>query len=152
MAVIQIERVALLPEAELASHLAASEAEGFRFVRRLIDEWRSAANRFDQAGEGFFTARLDGRLVGFCGLNQDPFASTSNVGRIRRFYVSAECRRLGVGQLLVQAIVDAARPHFTQLSLRTDNPAAARLYERLGFIPFTGVDHCTHLLVLEAIS
>lgn len=147
---IQIERVAVLPEAELADHLAESEAEGFRFVRRLIDEWRSARNRFDQPGEAFFTARVDGRLVGFCGLNRDPFASTPDVGRIRRMYLRAEFRRLGIGQLLVQAAVDAARQHFAQLSLRTDSLAASRFYERQGFLPCAGHEHRTHLLVVQA--
>lgn len=149
---IQIERVAALPEAKLAEHLAESEAEGFRFVRRLIDEWHSAANRFEQPGEGFFTASLDGRLLGFCGLNRDPFAPAPDVGRIRRMYVLAEFRRLGIGRLLIKAVVAAARDHFVQLNLRTDNLAASQFYERQGFRPCAGLEHCTHSLALGYLS
>lgn len=41
----------------------------------------------------------------------------------------------------------AARAHFKSLRLRTDNPEAARLYERIGFTAVSE-DETTHTLQL----
>ncbi|HJV21831.1 MAG TPA: GNAT family N-acetyltransferase [Holophagaceae bacterium] len=132
--------------------VAESEGEGFRFVRRLMDEWNSTSNRFDQPGEAFFTARVQGRLAGICGLSRDPYSLKANVGRVRRLYVRPEFRRLGIGHLLVQSVVEAARNHFASLSLRTDNPIASRFYERQGFHPQSDLESCTHFLPLDAAN
>jgi ribosomal protein S18 acetylase RimI-like enzyme len=150
MNAIQIARVTTLPEFELSELVAESEAEGFGFVRRLRDEWCSTRNRFDLPGEAFFTARLQGQLVGICGLSRDPYSSMAGVGRVRRLYIRKEFRRLGIGQQLVQAVMETAHNHFTLLSLRTDNPIASRFYERQGFQPISGLESCTHLLSLDA--
>jgi hypothetical protein len=48
----------------------------------------------------------------------------------------------------VRAVIDATRGHFLRLRLRTDNEAAARFYEALGFRPCVGVPECTHTLDL----
>lgn len=85
-----------------------SERQGYRFVRRLADEWASGANRFDRPGEALFAARIDGRLVGACGLNVDPYTRVVGVGRVRHLYVLADYRRLGVGRQLVEQVLDAA--------------------------------------------
>jgi GNAT superfamily N-acetyltransferase len=127
---------------------ADNEQAGSRIIRRLVDEWASGVNRFDGAGEALLGAWVDGRLVGVCGLNVDPYAAKAAVGRVRHLYVLAEFRRLGVGRSLVAAVVDAARGHFHTLRLRTTNPAAARLYEALGFRACAGIAHCTHVIEL----
>jgi GNAT superfamily N-acetyltransferase len=117
---------------------------GVRFVRRLVDEWRDGSNRFDRPGEALFGTRLDGRLVGVCGLNVDPYAGDPRVGRVRHLYVLTDCRGRGVGRALVERVIEAARGRFSVLRLSTTNPAAARLYEAVGFRPGSG-PHCTHL-------
>ncbi len=142
---IRIERVTSLPAEELAGLVPASEAEGFAFLRRLREEWSTARERFDCPGEAFFTARIQGRLVGVCGLSRDPYTGQADVGRVRRLYVLPGFRGQGVGKRLVEAVLEAARPHFTLLSLRTDNPVAARFYEGLGFDPYPGLECSTHL-------
>ncbi|WP_257304716.1 GNAT family N-acetyltransferase [Geothrix campi] len=150
MNTVQIAQVTTLQESELGELVIESEVEGFGFVSRLRDEWYSSRNRFDQPGEAFFTARVQGQLVGVCGLSRDPYSVQAGVGRVRRLYVRKEFRRLGVGQQLVQAVVEVARKHFTLLSLRTDNPIASRFYERQGFHPISRLESCTHLLSLVA--
>jgi GNAT superfamily N-acetyltransferase len=150
MYAIHIERVTMLPKPELDELAAESEAEGFGFISRLRDEWCSTRVRFDQPGEAIFVARIRGRLVGVCGLSRDPYSMKVRVGRVRRLYVRKDVRRLGVGQHLVQSVVEAARDHFTLLSLRTDNPCASQFYERLGFHPCPGLECSTHLLSLDA--
>lgn len=142
--IVRIEPLDTLPD--LARLVEESERAGLRFVRRLIEEWASGANRFDRPGETLVAAWLDGGLVGVCGLNVDPYAAAPGVGRVRHLYVLAAHRRHGVGERLVAAIVAAARGPFHTLRLRTTNPAAARLYERLGFRATGDVADCTHVL------
>ncbi len=150
MNAVQIARVTTLPDSELDELVIDSETEGFGFVSRFRDEWCSMRNRFDQPGEALFTARVQGKLVGICGLSRDPYSSQDGVGRVRRLYVRKEFRRLGVGQQLIHAVVETARNHFTLLSLRTDNPVASRFYEQQGFQSISRLESCTHLLSLVA--
>jgi ribosomal protein S18 acetylase RimI-like enzyme len=133
----------------LRDWLAESEEAGSRIVRRLIEEWASGVNRFDQPGEALLGASVGGRLVGVCGLNRDPYAAEAGVGRVRHLYVLSAFRGLGVGRHLVAEVIEAARGHFDSLRLRTANPAAARLYEALGFRSCSGVAHSTHVMQLS---
>ena len=106
------------------------------------------ANRFDGPGEVLFVARVAGHAVGVCGLNVDPYAGDSGVGRVRHLYVLAAQRRAGIGRRLVAEIIAAARGRFGRLRLRTQNPEAARLYEQLGFRRSPGERDCTHVMDL----
>jgi hypothetical protein len=54
-----------------------------------------------------------------------------------------------VGRHLVAAVIAAARGHFESLRLRTANPAAAQLYEALGFRACDGVANSTHVMQLS---
>ena len=47
-------------------------------------------------------------------------------------------------------IIERARGRFDTLRLRTNNPAAARLYEALGFHATAGGADSTHLLELAS--
>jgi GNAT superfamily N-acetyltransferase len=145
---VTVDRLTDLPPGALSALLADSERAGWRFVRRLADEWAAAANRFDRPGEALFGAWAGDRLVGVCGLNVDPYAADPTVGRVRRLYVLAECRRLGVGRRLVRAVVEAARDRFRSLRLRTGSAEAAAFYERLGFRRLARVPQSTHALDL----
>lgn len=143
-----IERLRGEPVEHLQALITESERQGFRFVRRLVEEWSSGANRFDRPGEVLFVARSGGDVVGVCGLNVDPHADDPKVGRVRHLYVLVPHRRAGIGEQLVADIVEAARGRFERLNLRTTNAAAARLYERLGFHR-TAARDSTHTLELD---
>jgi GNAT superfamily N-acetyltransferase len=132
----------------LGALLAESEQAGSRIVRRLVEEWASGANRFDRPGEALFAAWIDGRLVGVCGLNVDPYSAEPRLGRVRHLYVLSAYRRRGIGRQLVEEVITAARGRFDGLRLSTANPVAARFYEGLGF-RFTEATHCTHVLDLN---
>src|SRR5262249_24547026 len=125
-------------------------------------------NRFDRPGEACFVARamrrvaraerqtpprakIDdaGQVIGVCGLNTDPYSAVPRVGRVRHLYVLVAYRNAGVGQRLGGAVIAAARGPFDTLRLRTSNPAAARLYERVGFRPCADVPDCTHVMELH---
>jgi len=146
---IVIGPVTVSPCDALSGLIAESEQHGLRFLRRLADEWSSGANRFDRPGEALFMARAPAELVGVCGLNIDPYAaSTPGVGRVRHLYVATAYRERGIGARLVEEVLKIARGRFRRLRLRTQNPAAARLYERLGFQRSPGAEDCTHVMDL----
>jgi GNAT superfamily N-acetyltransferase len=145
---IIIERLPDVQPDRLAVLIADSERAGQRFVRRLADEWASGGNRFDRPGEMLFAAWRERELVGVGGLNVDPYAEAPLVGRVRHLYVLSTARRLGIGQQLVERIIETARGQFDSLRLRTFNPDASRLYERLGFRRRDDVADCTHVMEL----
>lgn len=145
----RIERLVELPVDGLGALIVNSERAGSRFVRRLAEEWDSGANRFDRPGEALFAAWIGGRMVGVCGLNVDPYANEPGIGRVRHLYVLSGDRRLGIGERLVAEVIQAARSPFTTLRLRTGNPVAARLYEKLGFRADAGLSDCTHVIHLR---
>ena len=118
-------------------------AEGFRFLSRLIEEWESGANRFDQQGEGLFGAFRNGRLIAIGGLSSDPFAEP-DVGRLRRVYVARASRGQNVGKALVQHLLELASEHFRVVRLSTDTPEGAAFYLRCGFRPIQD-DFATHM-------
>lgn len=144
-----IERVSGAPLDRLAALLAESERQGLRFVRRLVEEWSSGANRFDRPGEALFVARVGDDVVGVCGLNVDPYAGDSKIGRVRHLYVVVPHRRSGIGEQLVVDVLEAARGRFERLHLRTTNVTAARLYERLGFRRTFDARDRTHVLDVD---
>jgi ribosomal protein S18 acetylase RimI-like enzyme len=146
---VDVRRIVELATPDFAALLAESERAGFGLLRRLWDEWQTGANRFDRPGEALFGASIGAALVGVGGLNVDPYTTAEGVGRVRHLYVREAYRGRGIGEHLVVAIVEAARGRFDSLRLRTSNPEAARLYERLGFRPSTTVPHCTHIMNLS---
>ena len=88
---------------------AESIASNFNMLRRLEENWQRGENRFNAPGEKLLGAFLNGKLVGVCGLNRDPFSQQPRAGRIRHLYVSEKCRGLGIGkQLLTVVMADAS--------------------------------------------
>jgi ribosomal protein S18 acetylase RimI-like enzyme len=71
------------------------------------------------------------------------------VGRVRHLYVGRAARRLGVGGALMREVIQAARGAFDVLRLRTGNPAAAALYEGLGFRRTPETADSTHIMDLR---
>lgn len=138
-----------LVPASLDELLVESERLGYRLVRRLIDDWASGENRFQQSGEAFFAAFHGDRVVGVCGLNVDPYVADVRVGRVRHLYVLEAYRRRGIGRQLIARVVQAANNYFVRLRLRTESPAAAQFYEALGFYHSTREANTTHLLELR---
>lgn len=145
-----IERLSGSPADSLGHLVAESRRLGLDFLDRLVREWESGANRFDRPGEVLFVARSGSQIIGVCGLCLDPYVGDPAVGRVRHLYVLVPYRRVGVGEQLVADVIEAARGHFGRLHLRTTNPEAARLYERMGFVPQRGMRDCTHALEVPA--
>lgn len=142
-----IHEVTDLVTADLTEILNESTREGFRHIHRLIHDYNEGINRFQLDNEVLFDCRIDHRVIGVCGLNQDPF-SNKDIGRIRRLYVLEEFRGQGVGKRLVEAVIHKARGHYSKLVLRTDNPRAGEFYLGLGFRELQNDEQITHELDL----
>lgn len=140
-----------LPQPGMEQLRTEARQEGFLFIERLWEEWRRGENRFDGPGELLYGCMDQAALVAIGGLNRDPFAGHSDVGRIRRVYVRPAWRNRGIGDTLVRTLVKNARTNFVSLHLRTDNPAAARLYERIGFSR-SSISNTTHILTLDSTA
>jgi len=122
--------------------------EGHKFIERLVEEWSTGENRFDAPGEILCGHIAQGLLVAVGGLNRDPFATVPGVGRIRRVYVGPAWRNQGIGETLTRTLVENARKNFWCVRLRTENPGAARLYERIGFSISPGAN-VTHIMTFD---
>lgn len=107
-------------------------SDGYPFVERMLHDWTSGANRFDGPGEKLIGAFEDDTLIGFCGLNRDPYVH-ENVGRIRHLYVDLGHRHAGIARALVTRTLDGASVWFPRIRLRA-TPASRSFYELLGFL------------------
>ncbi|RNA70126.1 GNAT family N-acetyltransferase [Alteribacter keqinensis] len=129
--------------------LEESEKEGFRFLRRLADDYDTGANRFNELDEfllGVYSG--SGQLVAIGGLNRDPFSGDQAVGRIRRFYVSSEWRGRGIGRLLLNELIRQGKEHFHAFTLFTDTPEADKFYISCGFKKGTAFLKSTHFYLV----
>lgn len=124
--------------------------EGFEFLSRLMRDWESGKNCFDQRGEVLFLIWNDGVPVGVGGLNVDPYTSDTQIGRVRHVYVSRQFRRRGMGRALLFELINISQDRFRILRLRTDTEQADRFYRELGFMSTVGSDYSTHHMILTS--
>lgn len=80
----------------------------------------------------------DDELVGTAGFAVQQGQKQAHKGRLWGMYVRPSARNVGVGRLLVSAVLDVAREkvELIQLTVVRDNRPARRLYESLGFVEF----------------
>jgi GNAT superfamily N-acetyltransferase len=133
-----------LPAAAVEVLADESTREGFRFVRRLLDEHGAGEVRFDGPGEVLLGVYDGADLIAIGGVTRDPYGDDPSVGRVRHVYVRVSHRRGGIGARLIAALEERARVHFAALVLRTDTEAAARFYEALGYVPLAPGGTATH--------
>lgn len=116
---------------------------GHRMLDTLAAEWASGATRFDRPDEMLLTAHIGDALAGIGGLTHEP--KLPEAYRMRRFFVSAEHRRAGVGRSLAAALLTDIRRHGHVV---TANAAAGSepFWESLGFLPDRR-NGWTHILV-----
>ena len=128
----------------LAPLVAASTAEGFRFVARLVAELASGTPRYDGGGAALLGAYDGARLLAVGGVARDPYGDDPSVGRLRHLYVLPGARRRGIGGRLVRALESVAREWYDEVVLRTDTADAARFYEARGYAPLAPGGTATH--------
>ena len=133
--------------------LASDDAASFRAFRlealkaspELLRSTFELEHRLDLA---WFARRLedahimgafrDGELVGTAGFAIQQGQPNAHKGRLFGMYVRSSSRNLGVGRLLLSAVLEVARAHveLIQLSVVRGNGPAQRLYESAGFLEF----------------
>ncbi len=119
---------------DLTHLVKESKEEGFRFLERLVNDYENGTNKFNNHGESLYGLfNKEGVLIAIGGLNIDPFSNDEKVGRLRRFYVSNDYRRNGIGRLLLSQIIYDAKNFFKVLVLYTDTEQGDKFYNSLGF-------------------
>jgi ribosomal protein S18 acetylase RimI-like enzyme len=110
---------------------------------------RSTFELEDKLDVAWFAGRLedahvvgafrDGKLVGTAGFSVQQGQPNAHKGRLFGMYVQPSSRNLGVGRLLLSAVLDVARENveLIQLSVVKENEPARRLYESVGFLEFS---------------
>ena len=112
------------------------EAFGSTFERenaQPLSWFEAAISRTDIFG-GF----LDGTLVGIAGFAVQEGPKHAHKGVLWAMYVRNAARRSGLGKILVTAVLDHARRRveMVQLGVGSENEAARRLYEAMGFVAY----------------
>ncbi|WP_342527800.1 GNAT family N-acetyltransferase [Chryseomicrobium sp. FSL W7-1435] len=121
-----------------------SEKEGYRFLTRLVKQYKDGSELFQKPGEALFGVWKDDELVGLGGILQNAYADDPSTGRLRRFYVTEEERRNGVGTLLLDACLDKAKESFKSVTCRTDSAKADAFYRQNGFVAVHHSPDTTH--------
>lgn len=146
---LRLMRVHEMDRLAWAPLLAASKAEGQQMLSRLLDEWRSGANRFDRPGESLWGLQnAQGQWMAVGGLNLEPAPGRRGAARMRRFYVHPGCRGLGCARRLFAAVLAAAQGQFERLHVNTQSAGSAAFWSRCGFAPVAESAGYTHVRLL----
>jgi GNAT superfamily N-acetyltransferase len=146
----RVEKMINLIDDDLNTLMQESKEEGFRFVDRLMNDYKNGTNNFMKPGEALYGIfNNENMLVAVGGINIDPFSTEDNIGRLRRFYVNKGNRREGIGSLLLQKIINDARNNFKVLVLKTDTEQADKFYTSFGFSKGNQYPNSTHYLILN---
>lgn len=146
----KVERVDDLNALDLSRLVGESEAEGYRFLTRLVSDYRDGSNTFSKPGEGLFLIRNEEQdVVAIGGVNQSPFSEDKQTARLKRFYVLEDARRQRIGSLLLKEIIDHSRGQFNKLTVRTESSKADVFYRENGFELDDSKSETTHVLVLK---
>jgi putative acetyltransferase len=102
----------------------------------LEEELARLPGDYAPPGGALLIAHVDGMLAGCCALRLLDNVDYVNACEMKRLYVRPAYRGLGLGRLLAEGILDAARQSgYTSLLLDTlsDMETARALYQELGF-------------------
>ena len=86
----------------------------------------------DEGASGFWVARLDETVIGMIGVQR----TSENTAEVRRLRVHEDCRRRGVGTLLLKQATLFCRGHGylkVVLDVRVERGPAIAMFEKFGF-------------------
>ncbi|KOO51387.1 GNAT family N-acetyltransferase [Viridibacillus arvi] len=147
----EIKQINNLLNFDIDGLVKQSKADGFRFVERLVNDYKNGSNTFNHIGEGLFGVfNEEGVLVAIGGLNKDSFSNEQSIGRLRRFYVSKAYRRNGIGSLLVKRIIEEAKKYYKIIVLHTDTEQADKFYSSIGFSKKTLYPNSSHFMEFKS--
>ncbi|AOY16250.1 GNAT family N-acetyltransferase [Bacillus sp. ABP14] len=141
---IHIQQIEELIKYEHDYLVQESKKEGFNFLIRLISEYENKINTFNKTGECLYGIFQGEKLIGIGGLNEDPYTENYKIGRVRRFYISKDYRRIGLGNLLLNQLLSHAEKYFKVVVLYTDTKQGDAFYIANGFVKgefYKGLSH-----------
>ncbi len=109
---IHIKQIENLMKYEFKYLVQESKEEGFNFLKKLINEYENKLNTFNKTGECLYGIFQGEKLIGIGGLNEDPYTENNKIGRLRRFYISKDYRRIGLGKSLLNKLLSHAEKEF----------------------------------------
>ncbi len=77
-------------------------------------------------------------------MNEDPYTENNKIGRLRRFYILKNYRRIGLGKLLLNQLLSYAEKNFKVVVLHIDTKQGDAFYTANGFVKgelFKGSSH-----------
>jgi putative acetyltransferase len=104
--------------------------------QNFAQELRDLPGEYATPRGALLLAHIDGAFAGCCALRPLDTADYPNAAEMKRLYVRPAYRGLGLGRLLAEGILDAARQggyDCVLLDTLDDMEAARALYEELGF-------------------
>jgi ribosomal protein S18 acetylase RimI-like enzyme len=129
---VRLDALRLHPEAFGSSYEDEAALDRAEFIERVATAGLVRFGAFDEHGS----------LVGLIGLQIRSGAKQRHKAFLFSMYVDAAHRGTGLAQLLVEAVIAAAREAgaiVLQLSVAASNAPAQRLYRRMGFTTY-GID------------
>ncbi|SCM95272.1 Uncharacterized protein BWINRASL_02678 [Bacillus mycoides] len=145
---IQIKKIEDLLKYEINHLVMGSKEEGFNLLIKLINEYESKRNTFSKRGECLYGIFLEDKIIGIGGLNQDPNTKDIKIGRLRRFYISKDYRRIRLGKLLLKQLLRHAEEYFHVVVLHTDTKQGDEFYCANGFVKGEDYKGSSHFIRL----
>lgn len=114
--------------AELTKQLTSNIVEPENLISRI--EKMSEPRNYQ-----YLVAEKEGKIVGFAGLCWYPIPSKGLMGWIEEVVVDKPWRGQGIGQALMEKLLQLANDKgLKQIKLTTADPAARHIYEKFDFI------------------
>nr|WP_242213412.1 GNAT family N-acetyltransferase [Bacillus cereus group sp. BfR-BA-01383] len=131
---IQMKKFEDVLKYEINHLVQESKEEDFNFLAKLVNEYETGINTFNKTGECLYGIFQEEMLIGIGGLNKDPYTEDNKIGRLRRFYISKDYRRIGLGKLLLNRLLSHAEKYFQIVVLHTDTKQGDMFYTANGFV------------------
>ncbi|HHT7170633.1 TPA: GNAT family N-acetyltransferase [Bacillus cereus] len=145
---MHIQQIENLMKYEFKYLVQESKEEGVKFLKKLINEYENELNTFNKSGECLYGIFQGEKLIGIGGLNADPYTENNKIGRLRRFYIAKDYRRIGLGKLLLNKLLSHAEKYFKVVVLHTDTKQGDVFYTANGFVKREVYKRSSHYKVL----
>ena len=145
---MHIQQIENLMKYEFKYLVQESKEEGFKFLKKLINEYENELNTFNKSGECLYGIFQGEKLIGIGGLNADPYTENNKIGRLRRFYIAKDYRRIGLGKLLLNKLLSHTEKYFKVVVLHTDTKQGDVFYTANGFVKREAHKGSSHYKVL----
>ncbi|MEM5672758.1 GNAT family N-acetyltransferase [Bacillus cereus] len=145
---MHIQQIENLMKYEFKYLVQESKEEGFNFLKKLINEYENELNTFNKSGECLYGIFQGEKLIGIGGLNVHPYTENNKIGRLRRFYIAKDYRRIGLGKLLLNKLLSHAEKYFKVVVYIQIRNKVMYFYTANGFVKREVYEGTSHYKVL----